>query len=34
MIVYIEFYKTKKITKRLTLNHIFVRDIKVKIKEH
>ena len=33
MIVYIEFYKTKK-TQHLTLNYTFVRDIKVKIKEH
>ena len=24
----------KKLTKRLTLNHIFIRDIKVKIKEY
>ena len=33
MIIYIEFYKTKKITKHLTLNHIFVSHMQAMRKE-
>ena len=34
IIIYVSSIKLKKLTKRLTLNHIFIRDIKVKIKEY